>query len=82
MVMKSATHKVVTPYVTEAEGTSGVATAQDIIYTCRTLTSVGLSVELPIVLEMENQGAVDDLFSCVNVLCTLYLESQILRIST
>ena len=45
--------------MTEAKGASGVTTAQNMMYTYCTLTSVGLSVELPIVLEMDNQGAVD-----------------------
>ena len=50
--------KFVTLSVTEAEGASGVTTAQDMMYIYCTLMSVGLSVELPMVLEMDNPGAV------------------------
>ena len=57
--MRSATQKFVTLSVTEAEGTSEAPTAKDMLYTYRTLMSVGLSVELPMVLEMDNQGSVD-----------------------
>ena len=58
VVMINAAQKSVTLSVTEAEGASGVTTAQDMMYIYRTLASVGLSVELPMVLEMDNQGAV------------------------
>ena len=59
VVMISATQKFVTLSMTEAEGTSGVTTSQDMMYMYRTLTYVGLSVDFPMVLEMDNQGAVD-----------------------
>ena len=45
--------------ITEAEGAAGVMTAQDMLYVYRLLLSMGLTVELPMVLEMDNKGAVD-----------------------
>ena len=45
--------------VTEAESTAGVMTAQDMLYVYRLLLSLGLKVELPMLLKMDNNGAVD-----------------------
>ncbi len=45
--------------VTESESGAGVSTAQDMMYCYRIITSLGLKVELPMVLEMDNKGAVD-----------------------
>jgi hypothetical protein len=56
---RSATQKFVTLSVTEAEGVSGVMVAQDMLYVYQLLLSIGLSVELPMELEMDNQGAID-----------------------
>lgn len=56
---RSATQRFVTLSVTEAETAAGVTGAQDMMYAYRTLTSLGLEVELPMVLEMDNKGAVD-----------------------
>ena len=51
--------KFVTLSVTEAESGAGVTTAQDMMFTYRLLNSMGLKVELPMLLEMDNKGAVD-----------------------
>ena len=56
---RSATQKFVTLSVTESESGAGVSTAQDMMYCYRIVTSLGLKVELPMVLEMDNKGAVD-----------------------
>ena len=45
--------------VTEAEIAAGVMVAQDMLYIYRLLESLELEVELPMVLEMDNSGAVD-----------------------
>ena len=45
--------------MTEAEGAAGVMVAQDMLYVYRLLQSLGLEVELPMILEMDNKGAVD-----------------------
>jgi hypothetical protein len=45
--------------VTEAESGAGVTTAQDMMFTYRLLNLMGLKVELLMLLEMENKGAVD-----------------------
>ena len=56
---RSLTQRFVTLSVTEAESAAGVMVAQDMLYQHRLLTSLGLNVELPMVLEMDNKGAVD-----------------------
>ena len=45
--------------VTEAEIAAGVMVAQDMLYIYRLMESLELEVELPMVLEMDNSGAVD-----------------------
>jgi hypothetical protein len=45
--------------VTEAEGAAGVTEAQDMLFVYNILKSLGLKVQLPMVLEMDNKGAVD-----------------------
>ena len=56
---RSNTQKTVTLSVTEAEGAAGVMVAQDMLYVYRLLQSLGLEVELPMILEMDNKEAVD-----------------------
>ena len=56
---RSATQKFVTLLVTEAKIAAGVLVAQDMLYVYRILESLELEVELPMVLEMDNSGAVD-----------------------
>ena len=51
--------KVVTLSVTEAEEAAGVVCVQDMLYCMNVLESVELQVELPMVLKMDNKGAVD-----------------------
>jgi hypothetical protein len=58
VIMRSATQKFVSLSVTESEGAAGVMVAQDMLYCCRILQSMGLTVELPMLLEMDNKGAV------------------------
>jgi hypothetical protein len=45
--------------VTEAEGAAGVTEAQDMLFMYNILKSLGLKVQLPMVLEMDNKGAVN-----------------------
>ena len=45
--------------MTEAESAAGVTEAQDMVYYHNVFTSLGLKVKLPMVLEMDNKGAVD-----------------------
>ena len=45
--------------VTEAESATGVMIAQDMLYVYRLLLLLGLKVETPMLLEMDNKGAVD-----------------------
>ena len=59
MTFCSQSQKFVTLSVTEAEGAAGVMTAQDMLYVYRLLLSIGLKVKLPMILEMDNKGAVD-----------------------
>ena len=45
--------------VTEAELYAAIMCVQDMLYAMRILNSMGLEVELPMVLEVDNKGAVD-----------------------
>ena len=59
ITFRSSTQKFVTLSITEAESAAGVMVAQDMLYIYRLLGSIGLSVELPMLLETDNKGAVD-----------------------
>jgi hypothetical protein len=51
--------KVVALSVTEAELMSCTECVQDMLYTMRIVESMGLKVEKPMILEINNKGAVD-----------------------
>jgi hypothetical protein len=59
VMFKSSTQKSVALSVCEAEQTAGVLCAQDMLYVWHILESMGLKVKLPMILEMDNKGAVD-----------------------
>lgn len=59
VTFRSNTQKFVTLSVTEAETGAGVTGAQDMMYIYRLLKSIDLDVEIPMVLEIDNKGAVD-----------------------
>eukprot|EP01082_Thalassiosira_pseudonana_P005580 g5185.t1 g5185 contig19:116136-117317(-) len=59
VMFRSATQRFVTLSVTEAESAAGVTEAQDMLYAYNIIKSLGLKVELPMILEMDNKGAVD-----------------------
>ena len=59
VVSRSATQKPVCLSLTEAEGSAGVSTAQDMVYIYCLIIPVQCKVVLPMVLEMDNKGAVD-----------------------
>ena len=59
ITFRSGTQKFVTLSVTEAETAAGVTVAQDMLYVYRLLKSIGLCVELPMLLESDNSGAVN-----------------------
>ena len=59
ITFRSSMQKFVTLSVTEAESAAGVMVAQDMLYVYRLMDSIGLSVDLPMLLEMDNKGAVD-----------------------
>ena len=56
---RSSSQKFVTLSVTEAEQAGCVTCAQDMVYHKNVLESIGLQVELPMILECDNKGAVD-----------------------
>jgi len=56
---RSVTQKSVTLSVTESEQAGAVTCAQDMIFQKNVLESIGLQVELPMILECDNKGAVD-----------------------
>ena len=57
--VKSAMQRTVALSVTEAELIAAVQCAQDMLYIKKVLESMGLQVELPMVLKVDNSGAVD-----------------------
>ncbi len=59
VMFKSSTQKAVALLVCEAEQSSGALCAQDMLYCKNVLESMGLKVKLPMLLEMDNKGAVD-----------------------
>ncbi len=59
VMFKISMQKSVALSVCKAEQTLGVLCAQDMLYTMNVLESMGLKVRLPMVLEMDNKGAVD-----------------------
>ena len=59
IIVKSGMQRSPTLSVTESELVSGVTCAQDMLYAKNLLESIGLKVELPMKLEMDNKGAVD-----------------------
>ena len=59
MAWRSSMQKHVTLSVTEAEIGAGVTYVQDMMYVYNLMNYMGLQVQLPMGLEMDNQGAVD-----------------------
>jgi hypothetical protein len=59
----SATQKTVTLSVTEAEINAAVLYVQGMLYAKNLIKSIGLKVELPMILEINNKGAVDTINS-------------------
>jgi hypothetical protein len=59
VMFKSSTQKSVVLSVCKAERLSGVLRAQDMLYCKNILKSMGLKVKLPMLLQMDNKGAVD-----------------------
>ncbi len=56
---RSATQKTVALSSCKAELNAAVLCVQDMLYQKNTLESIGLKVEYPMVLEMDNRGAID-----------------------
>ena len=56
---RSATQKTVALSSCEAELNAAVLCIQDMIYGKNLLESIGIIVQLPMILEMDNKGAVD-----------------------
>lgn len=59
ITVKSLMQRIIALSVTEAETIAGVACVQEMIYAMKILLSLGLEVELPMILEIDNKGAVD-----------------------
>jgi hypothetical protein len=57
-MFKSSTERTVPLSTTKAETYAGVTFVQDMLYMKNVLESLGLRIKLPIILEMDNQGAV------------------------
>jgi hypothetical protein len=56
---RSNTEKSVTLLVTEAKLVAATQYAQDMLFTMRAVESMGLKVKKPMILEIDNKGAVD-----------------------
>ena len=56
---QSATYKYVALSSAESKGNEAVQCAQDMIYTKNVLESLGLEIELPMVMHVDNKGTVD-----------------------
>jgi hypothetical protein len=59
VMFKSSMQKSVALSVCDAEQTAGVLCAQDMLYVQNVLESMGLKVELPMTIKMDNKGTVD-----------------------
>jgi len=59
IINKSVMQKVVALLVTEAELYTSVKCAQDMSFVWKIIKSIGLKVKLPVILELDNKGAVD-----------------------
>jgi hypothetical protein len=59
VIQRSTMQRIVALSVTEAELFAAKNNAQDMLYTNRILESLGLQVQLPMILEVDNKGAVD-----------------------
>ena len=59
VIWRSSTQPTVSLSVTESEQRAGVQCAQDMLYVMRWLEALELQVEKPMVLEMDNKGAID-----------------------
>lgn len=57
---KSTIQRCVTLSVTEAETVSATSCAQDMLFIMRLLESIGLQVQKPMILEIDNKGAKDN----------------------
>jgi hypothetical protein len=58
VMFKSSTQKLVALSVCKAEQSFGVLCTQDMLYCKNVLESMGLKVKLPMLLKMDNKGAV------------------------
>jgi len=56
---KSKQQDIVAISVTEAEVNAACSCAQDMVYEYHLLKSIGLKVQIPMILEIDNKGAVD-----------------------
>ena len=59
MICKSGKQRTTTLSVTEAETVAAVNCVQDMMFVKNILESMGLEMELPMRLEIDNKGAVD-----------------------
>jgi hypothetical protein len=57
--MRTIVHKSVTLSTAESELAAGTSCAQEMLYTMRVMESLGSKVKRPMILEMDNKGALD-----------------------
>ena len=71
---RSVTQKTVALSSCKAELNAAVLCVQDMMYQRNMLESIGLKVELPMILEMDNKGAVDPVNSFSVRGCTQHID--------
>ena len=74
---KSKQQDIVTLSVTEAELFAAVACAQDLVFKKHALESMGLKVQLPMILKIDNKGAVDLANSWSVRGCTRHMDCRV-----
>ena len=69
--------RIVALSVTEAELIQIVECAQDMLFVWRLLTDMGLKVNLPMILESDNQGAINIVNNWSSTGCTRYIDCRL-----
>ena len=72
--------QIVCALVTEAELIQAVECAHDMLFVYRLLSNMGLKVALPMILEMDNQGAIDIINNWSSTGQTRHIDARLKRL--
>ena len=75
--MRSKQQSLTALAVTEAELISAVLTAQDMLFTMQILESIGLKVQKPMILQIDNRGAIDLINNWSVSGCTRHIDARL-----